>query len=219
MPGIVDIESLGVAPERAKVLCIFVHGRNQSPEEMEAAVIRRLSTPDVAFALPRADEKTWYQARAVDPRTSLANAELARSLDGLAGLVRRLRASAPGVPLLLGGFSQGACLSLEHAFTGQDSPDAVVALTGCRVGVPGDARPASLGEGLPVYLTGGRADPWIPLEALAETAVELGRCGACLRVDVFPDRGHEVAPAEIAMFDRMLADLAAGRLPAMEAPR
>ncbi|MFN6004922.1 MAG: hypothetical protein ACK47S_03055, partial [Paracoccaceae bacterium] len=64
MPGVADILFLGVDPAMAKVLCVFVHGRNQSPEEMEAAVIRRLSAPDVAFALPRADGKTWYTARA-----------------------------------------------------------------------------------------------------------------------------------------------------------
>jgi phospholipase/carboxylesterase len=219
MPGIVDISALGVAPDRAKVLCIFAHGRSQSPEEMEAAVIRRLSTPDVAFALPRADGGSWYHARAVDPRTVDANAELARSLADLAGLVRQLRASAPGVPLLLGGFSQGACLSLEHAFTGRDSPDALVSFTGCRVGVQGDVRPGSLAEGLPVYLTGGREDPWIPLKAFAEAAVELGQGGAQLRADVFPGRGHEVAASEIAMLDCMLADLAAGRSPTLEAAR
>jgi phospholipase/carboxylesterase len=219
MPGIVDITSLGAAPEKARVLCIFVHGRNQSPEEMEAAVIRHLSTPDVAFALPRADEKCWYHALAVDPRTERTATELARSLSDLAGLIRQVRALAPGLPLALAGFSQGACLSIEHAFTGQDSPDALVAFTGCRVGVQGDERPTSLAEGLPVYLTAGRADPWIPLHAFAEAAAELGRGGARLRADVFPGRGHEVGTAEIAMLDRMLADLAAGQSPTMGAAR
>ncbi len=219
MPGIVDITFSGAAPDRAKVLCIFVHGRNQSPEEMAAAVIRHLSTPDAAFALPRAGEKCWYHALAVDPQTDGTRAELARSLADLAGLIRQVRAMAPGRPLLLAGFSQGACLSIEHAFTGQDSPDALVAFTGCRVGVPGDNRPASLAEGLPVYLTAGRADPWIPLHAFAEAAAEFGHGGAGLRADVFSGRGHAVSAAETAMLDQMLTDLAAGRSPAMGAAR
>lgn len=219
MPGIVDITSLGVSPERARVLCILVHGRNQSPEEMETAVIRRLSTRDVSFALPRADEKSWYHALAVDPRTDKTKLELGRSLADLTGLIRQVRASAPSLPLVLAGFSQGACLSIEHAFTGQDGPDALVAFTGCRVGVQGDERPASLSEGLPVYLTAGRADPWIPLHAFAEAAAELGRGGARLRADVFPDRGHEVSPAEIAMLDGVLSDLAVGLTPAMGVAR
>lgn len=217
MPGIVDITTLGVAPDKAKVQCIFVHGRNQSPEDMEAAVIRRLSAPDIAFHLPRAGDKSWYRALAVDPRTETTQAELAQSLTDLAALVHSVRAL--GKPVLLGGFSQGACLSIEHAFTGLHSPDAVVAFTGCRVGVQGDARPDSLTENLPVYLTGGRDDPWIPLPAFAKAAAELGRGGACLRCDIFPGRGHEVSMAEIAMMDSILADMAAGRRPSMGAAR
>lgn len=219
MPGVADIVFLGVAPAKAKVLCIFVHGRNQSPEEMAAAVIRRLSATDVAFALPRAGDRTWYNARAVDPLTDVTRNELAASLAGLAEVIQDLRNAAPDLPLVLAGFSQGACLSLEHAFTGQSAPDAVAAFTGCRVGVATDDRAAALLSGLPVYLSAGSADPWIPVAAFAEAVTELGRAEACLRCDVFPARPHEVSQAEIAMLDSILADLAAGQAPLMEAPR
>lgn len=219
MPGVADILPLGVAPDRAKALCVFVHGRNQSPEEMEATVIRRLSARDVAFALPRAGEKTWYAARAVDPLIDTTRAELGESLDGLASVIDGLRARAPGLPLVLAGFSQGACLSLEHAFTGRAAPDAVVAFTGCRVGTVRDERPAALPPGLPVYLSAGSADPWIPVAAFAEAAAALGQAEATLRCDVFPNRPHEVSAAEIALLDSVLSDLAAGHPPRMEAPR
>jgi phospholipase/carboxylesterase len=214
MPGIVDIQRLGATADRARVLCILVHGRNQSPEAMEAAIVRHLSTPDVGFALPRAGDKCWYRALAVDPLAAETKAELATSLVDLAALVRSLRTDAPGKPVVLAGFSQGACLSLEHAFTGSDAPAAVVALTGCRVGVAGDDRPSRLRPGLPVYLSAGQDDPWIPLPAFAQAAVELGTGGATLRMDVFPDRPHEVSAAEISMLDAVLSDLAAGRVPA-----
>lgn len=219
MPGVADIVFLGVDPARAKVLCVFVHGRTQSPEEMEAAVIRRLSVRDVAYALPRAGDKTWYNARAIDPLTDATRAELAQSLTGLADAIGDLRASAPGVPLVLAGFSQGACLALEHAFSGKAAPDAIVAFTGCRVGVPGDDRPSALPPGLPVYLSAGSADPWIPVPAFAEAVSELGRAEAVLRCDVFPGRPHEVSNPEITLLDGLLDDLAAGRTPRLEAPR
>jgi phospholipase/carboxylesterase len=219
MPGIVDMQRVGVAVDRAKVLCLFVHGRNQSPEEMEAAVIRRLSTPDVAFSLPRAGNKCWYNALAVSPLTDATRSELAVSLADLAALVKTLRAEAPFRPLVLAGFSQGACLSLEHAFTGKAAPDAVVAFTGCRVGVVGDSRTANLPANLPVYLSAGNDDPWIPLAAFAQAATELGLSGAALRMDVFAGRPHEVSAAEIAMLDGVLADLAACRAPKFGASR
>lgn len=219
MPGIVDIKRLGATVDKAKVLCVFVHGRNQSPEEMETAVIGRLSAADVHFALPRASEQCWYKALAVAPLTEDTRKEIGGSLADLAALIRALRAQAPGRALVLAGFSQGACLSLEHAFTGTDRPDAVMAFTGCRVGVATDDRPSRLNSGLPVYLTAGSDDPWIPLPAFAAAVVELGQAGAALRLDVFPARPHEVSAPEIAMLDTVLTDLAAGRRPTFEVAR
>lgn len=219
MPGLADILFRGVDGAMAKVFCVFVHGRNQSPEEMETAVIRRLSVPNVSFALPRAKDMTWYNARAIEPLTEAASADLAVSLSGLCATITDLRAQAPGLPVVLAGFSQGACLSLEHAFTGQAAPDALVAFTGCRVGVPGDSRPSALVPGLPVYLTAGSTDPWIPVHAFAEAATELGHAGAKLRCDVFPDRPHEISDAEIAMLETILTDLAVGRSPTLGAAR
>lgn len=122
MPGIVDIQRAGVMADRARVLCILAHGRNQSPEAMETAVVRHLSTPDVAFALPRAGEKCWYTALAIDPLCAKTWAELGTSLQHLASLVESLRDQVPGAPVVLAGFSQGACLALEHAFTGKPPP-------------------------------------------------------------------------------------------------
>lgn len=217
MPGIAEIVCLGVPPDRAKVRCIFVHGRGQSPEEMEAAVIRRLSARDVAYVLPRAGDAVWYRARAVDPLTVETREDLGQSARDLAALVAQV--GMGGQPVVLAGFSQGACLSLETVFTGEVVPGAVVAFTGCRVGTVGCARPARLAAGLPVYLSGGDADPWIPVSAFAEAVGELGAAGAALRADVFPGRGHEVSGAEVAVLDAVLADVAEGRAVAMGAGR
>lgn len=219
MPGIADHLLLGLPPAAAKVVCVFLHGRNQSPEEMNAAVIRRLSDLPVCFVLPRAGEAIWYSARAIDALTSATREELGQSLADLERLIAAFRSAAGDVPLLLAGFSQGACLSLEHAFSGRAAPDAVVAFTGCRVGLSGCERAADLTAGLPVYLSGGSDDPWIPVAAFAEAAMELGRCGAALRADVFHDRAHEVSEPEIAMLDGILMDLSAGQRPRMEAAR
>lgn len=219
MPGVADILTLGVAPDRARVLCILVHGRGQTPEDMGAAVIQRLSVTDVAFALPRAVGKSWYAARAVDPLTDTTRGELAASLAGLAVAIADLRGNAPDKPLVLAGFSQGACLSLEHAFSGEAAPDAVVSFTGCRVGVAGDVRPMALPPGLPVYLSAGADDPWISVSAFAEAVANLGQAGAALRCDVFPARPHEVSTGEIAMLDSVLHDLSVGHPPKMRAAR
>lgn len=203
----------------AKALCVFVHGRGQSPEEMQSHVLARLDTAATAFVLPRAPEGVWYAARAVDPLTAETRTELTRGLDALEAGITAIRAEHPGLPLLLAGFSQGACLALEYAFSGRPAPDALFALTGCRIGVRADDRPGALPRALPVYLSDGDADPWISVEAMADAALDLARGGAALRSDVFPGRPHEVSDAEVAMLQSALNDMAAGHAPAMEAPR
>lgn len=203
----------------ARAVCVLVHGRGQSPEEMQTHILARLAAPGVAFVLPRAPGNVWYAARAVDPLTSETRAALARAVDHLAADIAAARAAHPGLPLVLAGFSQGACLSLEYVFAGRPAPEAVVAFTGCRVGVPADDRPHALPAGLPVYLTGADADPWIPVSAFAEAAAELGQARARLRCDLFPGRPHEATGAEVEMLRTVLADLVSGKTPGMAAPR
>jgi phospholipase/carboxylesterase len=207
------------AGQGARAVCVLVHGRSQSPEEMQSHILARLEVPGVGFVLPRAPTGVWYAAKAVNPLTVETRASLTAALDHLAADIAAARATYPGLPLLLAGFSQGACLSLEYAFAGLPAPQALVALTGCRVGVRGDVRPQALPPLLPVYLTGSDADPWIPLTAFSETALELGQARVKLRADLFPDRKHEVSDSEIAMLAKMLADLASGTNPQMAAPR
>lgn len=219
MTAVLDSLRCGAELSVAKALCVFVHGRGQSPEEMQARVLARLNTAGVAFVLPRAPGSSWYAAKAVDPLTPETRAALADGLAHLRMLIEDARAACPGRPLLLAGFSQGACLALEYAFSGLPAPDALVALTGCRVGVSGDTRPQALRPGLPVYLTGADADPWIPVDAFAGAALALGRGRAALRADLFPGREHEVSDPEVAMLSSILADLVAGRATAMEAAR
>jgi phospholipase/carboxylesterase len=202
---------LGATGESARVICVLVHGRGQTPEEMEDAIIRHLPGGDVVWLLPRAPGKAWYAARAIDPLTDATRAELAASLGLLAACVAQAQAENPGLPLVLAGFSQGACLSLEYACGGHRAPDAFVAFTGCRVGQAGDTRPSAALNRVPVYLTGADADPWIPVFAVAEAAANLGLAGARLRLDLFPGRPHEVSAPERVMLGTILSDLAAGR--------
>lgn len=94
----------------ARVICVLVHGRTQTPEDMQDQVIRQLKTAGVVFVLPRQPSKSWYDAKAVDVLTDGTRAQLATSQDDLAKLIATVRAKS-NPPLLLGGFSLGACQS------------------------------------------------------------------------------------------------------------
>lgn len=206
--------SAGVAPAEAEVLCIFVHGRTQSPEDMIEQVVGKLSVRGVSFCLPRATGNSWYAARATDALTDPTREELHKSLDYLDGLVQALRqAGGADKPLLIGGFSQGACLSLEYAMAFGPWNGAMVNLTGCRVGQAADQRPARDLDGMPVYLTGSDQDPWIPVSAFAEASEALGRARARLRCELFPGRTHQASEMEVAALDAILQDFAEGSRP------
>lgn len=212
-----DVLHHGADLVRAKAICVFVHGRGQTPEDMVDQVIRHLPQ-DVAYLLPRAANGLWYTARAIDPLTDATRAELASSIAQVRRVIGMAQA-ASSAPVALAGFSRGACVSLELAFAGVASLAALVAFTGCRVGDAEDIRPLALPRGMPVYLTGGDDDPWIPVSAFAQAAMDLARNGAALRADIFPEREHEVSPPERAMLASILDDLARGRVPAMAVPR
>lgn len=210
---------LGASSAKAQVTCVFVHGRGQSPEAMVDAVLSRLTAVQVAFCLPRATGASWYGARAIDPLTEITRAELTAACGCIEDAVQAARKAAPGMPLVVAGFSQGACLTLEWLCSGGTTPDAMIAFTGCRVGPPPDLRAPPPLQGLPIYLTGGDADPWIPVSAFADAVASLGQAGAALRTDLFPGRAHEVSAPEIAMLDLTLQDLAAGRPVTFGEPR
>lgn len=204
----------GARPEDAKVLCVFVHGRTQSPEDMIEQVVGRLAGDDIAFVLPRAENNTWYAARATDPLCHETRNELRASLDYIRDVVRAFReAGGEDKPVLVGGFSQGACLVMEYAMRFGPWDGAMVNLTGCRVGQMTDERPHADLNGMPVYLTGSDSDPWIPVTAFAEASESLGRARAKLRCELFPGREHQASAMEVAALDAMLSDLAGGRTP------
>ena len=199
---------LGVSPEEALVHCIFIHGRTQSPEDMREQVISRLKTRGVAFVLPRARGNSWYDARATDALTPTTRHQLAQSVAHVRALATRL---ADGrdypKPLVIGGFSQGACLTLEYAMRHGPWNGAMASLTGCRVGTSTCDRPFADLDCMPAYLTGADKDPWIPVDAFASAAATLARARSRLTCAIIPDRAHEVSDREIATLDEMLVGL------------
>jgi len=193
------------------VVCVMVHGRGQTPGDMEAMVLRHIAVPGVRFHLPQAATRSWYDARAIDPLTPTTQAQLSASLQALADSIAD---AGPADRIVLAGFSQGACLALEYALRRVHPADAaqlagLCLFTGCRVGSDPDLPVAPL-AGLPVYASIGDDDPWIPLAAHVAANLTLARLGARLRTDVFPGRPHLAGPVEIAQLSAMLSAVTRG---------
>lgn len=203
MAAPVIIEPMG----QARLTCVLVHGRGQVPQDM-APLVEAAQARAARIVLPVAEGKSWYKARAIDPMTPETEAELAASLAVLAQAVEAAR--APGAPLILAGFSQGACLVAEYLMR-VGSAEAACILTGARVGPGAGALPLRALKGMPVYLSGSDADPWIPLAAFETLTHDLHRAGARVRADMIPGRAHEMSAAEVAAFAALADELTAGR--------
>lgn len=199
----------GVAAAEAQVLCVVIHGRYGAPEVMMDELVRRLSAPGVHYVLPRAAGNSWYDARGYDPLTPRTRDQIRAGVDQIgADIDATVAAGAPRDRLVIGGFSQGACMTLEYAMTRGPWQGAACALTGFRVGRAWDARPHADLTDFPVYLSNGARDPFITLPEYAATVRELAEAGARLRSDLFPRSAHVMSDPEVATFDEVLRAVA-----------
>ncbi|WP_373354769.1 alpha/beta hydrolase [Pseudoroseicyclus sp. CXY001] len=208
-----QVQTYGTPVREAQAICVFLHGRGQDPEAMVEMVCSRLDAPGVHFILPKSPRPAWYDAKAVDPIAGDTAAQLDEALEIVRTEVARAREMANGRPVIVGGFSQGACTTTEYLLRGGAGADAAILLTGCRVGAVQDDLPRASLDGLPIYATDSDDDPWIPLWAFQKSIHDFARAGARLHMDIVPGRDHGVADCEIRAIDAMLADIAAGRPP------
>ena len=116
----------GASTQTARAVCVFLHGRGQSAAQMQEEVIARLDAPDVHFVLPQAPAPAWYDAKAVDPMTEATAVQLDAALSLMKADIASATAAAPGRPLVIAGFSQGACLSTEYLLRGGKADAAVL---------------------------------------------------------------------------------------------
>ncbi len=135
----------------ASVALIMMHGRGAGPADI-LGTAWQLPQDGVAYLAPEAASWSWYPQGFMAPR--LANEPfVASALQLMTDLVDRLQDE--GIPkrrIVLMGFSQGACLSLELAARRPDRFGGIVAFSGGLIGqdlatdYPGDL------QGTPVFL-------------------------------------------------------------------
>lgn len=179
---------------------LLVHGRGGSATgilDLGRAIVERAGV-DAALVAPQAADHAWY------PNSFLAPLEtnepgLGSGLVVLGGLVERLRGDRPDPDrVLLAGFSQGACLLLEHAVRRPRRYGGLIGLSGGLVGPDGAPRahPGSL-AGTPVLLGCSDVDPHIPRGRVEETARILAAMGADVDARFYPGLGHTVNDDEL----------------------
>ena len=191
----------------ARVGAILLHGRGADAADI-LGLAAELNEAGVAFAAPNAADQSWYPYSFLSP---IADNEpgISSGLSVIDALVARFaHAGIASDRLLLMGFSQGACLTLEYVARHPRRYGGVAGLSGGLIGPPGTPRdyPGSL-EDTPVFLGCSDVDPHIPKERVLETAEVLEKMGAAVTVRLYSRMGHSVNDDELAAVREILRTL------------
>jgi predicted esterase len=192
MPVVEAGESLA----KARAAMILVHGRGATAADI-MTVGAELLHPGFAYLAPQAEGNAWYPY----PFTAPLEANepyLSAALGVIESLLARVEATIPAQRVILLGFSQGACLTLEFAARHARRYGGVVGLSGGLIGPPETPRdyPGSF-DGTPVFLGCSDIDPHIPKERVIETGEVFKRMAAKVTVRLYPGMGHTVSQDEI----------------------
>lgn len=182
---------------QASAAMILVHGRGADAADI-LSLADHLGALGLAYLAPQAAQYTWY------PQSFLANLDqnepyLSSALETVASVVAQvLAAGIPAEKLVLGGFSQGACLTSEFVARNADRYGGLLVFSGGLIGPPGTPRDYP-GEFLdmPVFLGCSNVDFHIPDERVHESAQVFEKMGAQVNLKIYPNMGHTIIADEL----------------------
>lgn len=180
-------------------------------------IARAAKATGAALIAPVASGNSWYPDRFLAPMARnepwLSNA--LASVD--AAVAQAITAGIPNERVILVGFSQGACLTLEYVAR-QSAAGArfggVAALAGALIGSDEEATrwhtSHAVGDlrGTPVLLACGTADAHIPEARVRQSAAIFTALGAIVDLQLYPGVGHDIVGDEIARLTQMVAAVA-----------
>lgn len=188
----------------AKAAMVLVHGRGATAPSI-LTLAQELHHPDVAYLAPQAANNTWYPFSFLAPINN-NEPNLSSGLAAVGEAVARIEAAGiPAEKIILGGFSQGACLASEFVARNPRRYGGLLVFSGGLIGPPGTPRDydGSL-DGTPVFLGCGVPDVHIPEERVHESADVFERMGGDVIKQLYPNMGHTVNQDEIDHARRIL---------------
>lgn len=187
----------GAPTATARLVAILMHGRGASAEDI-LGIAPEVGVDDVAYLAPQAAGHSWY------PYSFLSPIEQNEpGLTSALGVIARLVAAAgeqrhPPDRVVILGFSQGACLTLEFAARNPRRYAAIVGLSGGLIGPPGTSRDyAGSMENTPVFVGCSDIDAHIPVERVRESAGVFRRMGATVDERIYARMGHTINQDEL----------------------
>ena len=192
---------------RARAAMLMVHGRGARAEDI-LSLAEQYNQPDFAYVAPQADENTWYPNRFLvpmeqnEPWLSSALAFVDRTLSQI------INSGISHEQVILLGFSQGACLTLEFAARNARRYGGIVGLSGALIGPDDTPRnyPGSL-DGTPVFLGCSDVDFHVPKERVDQTAAVMRNLGGDVTERLYPEMDHNINQDEINFVRDMVSSI------------
>ena len=181
---------------KAHAAMILIHGRGATAADI-MTIAADVTHSGFVYLAPQAEGNAWYPY----PFTAPLEANepyLSAALGVIESLLAKVEATIPAQRIILLGFSQGACLTLEFTARHTRRYGGVVGLSGGLIGPQDTPRDyAGSFDGTPVFLGCSDIDPHIPKQRVLETAEVFKRAGAQVTARLYPGMGHTVNPGEI----------------------
>jgi len=185
---------------------ILLHGRGGSAEDI-LSLANDLYLPQLVYLAPQAVGNSWY------PNSFLA--PVAQNQPWLTSALRKVEttvqmANDAGIPadrIVIGGFSQGACLATEFVASHPQRYAGLVAFTGGLIGPPGaDLKHTGDLAGTPVFFGSGDPDPHVPWQRVQESARILGEMGGAVTTRRYENLPHTISAEEIDFAKRLIRE-------------
>jgi predicted esterase len=183
--------------DEARAALILVHGRGATAQSiLELGGV--LTHPDFAYLAPQASGNAWYPYSFLAPIPQ-NEPGITSGLQAVADAVAVVEAAGiPAEQIVLGGFSQGACLASEFVARHARRYGGLLVFSGGLIGPPGTPRDfEGTLDGTPVFIGCSDVDPHIPIERVMETADTLTNLGAKVSQQIYPNMGHTIVQDEL----------------------
>ena len=201
------VVKLGCDLSSAEIALVLLHEHGRTPEDI-LKLAQDMHDERISYFAPQAAGNSWY------PYSFLAPLEqnepwLSSAIAKVDSVVRMCVAEGLSrQKVVIGGFSQGACLATEFVARHPSRYGALIAFTGGLIGAPGtDLRHTGSLKGTPALLSSGDPDPLVPWARVESSARELERMGACVQLNRHPRRPHSILKEELEAARGMIISL------------
>jgi len=198
----------GAPLDEADLVVILNHGRGSTADNilgLAAEITPEGAQGRIAFIAPQAEGNAWYPYRYIEP---IARNEpwLGGALAKLDAIVDHVREARPEIPVVVGGFSQGACLALEYLARGSRELSGAIGLAGGLIG-PSVTDRLTIGDldGTQVFIGVGTTDVHIPVDNATESAAALKAARATVDFRTYPNMDHTINQDEIEAARSLIA--------------